>query len=160
MRAAAITSILAIRLRETLREDLGGTYGVNVGVTIDRWPAGRFTTSLAFGADPARIDSLADVALSVLRRFAESGPTADELVKIREALTRQRETAVRENDFWVDLLQSEALWGDDPVESFGSYADRVRSLDAAGVQALARIVLNEANLARFTLLPEKSGRTP
>ncbi len=64
-------------MRETLREDLGGTYNVGVGTSIDRWPAGRFTTSVSFGAAPARVDSLAQVALGVLRKFAADGPTSD-----------------------------------------------------------------------------------
>lgn len=160
MRAAAISSIVAIRMRETLREDLGGTYGVMLGVSVDRWPAGRFTASVAFGSDPARIDSLAGVALSVFRGFAQNGPTDAELAKVRESLIRERETALRTNDFWLDLLQGEALWGDDPAESVSSYTSRVRALDAAGIQALARVVFNETNMARFTLIPEKTGRTP
>jgi zinc protease len=160
LRASALASILGIRMRETLREDLGGTYGVGVGVTLHRWPSGRFSTSVAFGAAPERVDSLADVAVSVLRKFADQGPTADELAKVREAMIRDRETALRSNEFWVDLLQNEALWGDDPVQTFRSYESSVRAIDAAALQALARIVLNETNIARFTLVPEKSGRVP
>jgi zinc protease len=160
MRASAMTNILMIRMRETLREDLGGTYGVSVGVSVNRWPTGQFATSVAFGADPSRIDSLADVALNVLRRFAQDGPTPEELAKVREGMLRDRETALRSNEFWVELMQNQALWGDDAAESASSYTTRVRALDISGIKALARIVLDEANLARFTLLPEKSGRTP
>jgi zinc protease len=106
------------------------------------------------------VDSLREVALSVLRRFAQDGPTADEVARVRESMLRDRETALRENEFWMDLLQSEALWGDDPVEIFSAYAARVRALDARGIQTLARIVFDETNIARFTLMPENSRRTP
>jgi zinc protease len=160
IQAAAISEILNVRMRGTLREDLGGTYGVGVATALSRWPSGRFSTSISFGSAPERVDSLREVALSVLRKFAQEGPTADELAKVRESMLRSRETALRENEFWMELLQSEALWGDDPVETFGAYAARVRALDAPGLQAFARIVFNETNIARFTLMPEKNSRTP
>jgi zinc protease len=154
MRAAAITDILDMRLRDVLREDLGGTYGVAVGTSIDRWPEQRFTTSLHFGSAPERADSLANVALDVLRRFAANGPTADELDKVRENLRRNRETSLKQNGFWMTVLENYAIWNDDPAEAVRTFSQRVTSLDANGVRDLARIVLNEANLARFTLLPE------
>jgi zinc protease len=84
IQAAAISEILNVRMRATLREDLGGTYGVGVATTLSRWPEGRFTTSISFGSSPERVDSLREVALSVLRRFAQEGPTADEVARVRE----------------------------------------------------------------------------
>ncbi|HYV97858.1 MAG TPA: insulinase family protein [Gemmatimonadaceae bacterium] len=155
MRAAAISAILDIRMRETLREDLGGTYGVGVGVGLDRWPEERFTTSVTFGASPARIDSLSNVALDVLRKFANDGPTSDELSKVRENLLRERETALKENEFWITMLQNQVLWGDDASDSYLTFANRVKALDPGSIKALAKIVLNTANMAKFTLLPEK-----
>jgi zinc protease len=154
MRAAVITEILQIRLRDVLREDLGGTYGPGFGTGIDR-VSNRFQTVVNFGAAPDRVDSLATVALEVVRKFAAEGPTADELAKVRENLLRTRERGLTENGFWLGLLQASSLWKDDPAESVASYTARVAAIDAASVQALARVLLNEANLARFTLLPER-----
>ena len=154
MRSAVITEVLQMRLRDVLREDLGGTYGPGFGTSIDR-VSNRFQTVVNFGAAPDRVDSLATVALDVVRTFASDGPTADELAKVRENLLRTRERGLSENGFWLGLLQSSSLWNDDPVESVASYTARVAAIDAASVQALARVLLNEANLARFTLLPER-----
>jgi zinc protease len=154
MRSTAITEILQMRLRDVLREDLGGTYGSGFGTGIDR-TSNRFQTVINFGADPARVDSLADVALGVMRKFVEEGPTADELAKVRENLLRSRETALKENVFWVSLFQSAVIWNDDPAEAVGNYDARVAALDAAEVRALAGVLLSETNTARFTLLPER-----
>jgi zinc protease len=156
-RAEAISEILDIRLRNALREDLGGTYDVGAGVALERWPEGRFTASVSFGAAPGRIDSLANVAIAMLRRFAAEGPTKDELAKVRENMTRSREAAMTQNGFWASLFEAQAMWGDDPVENVTGFKARVAALDADSIRALARIVLNETNFARFTLLPEKAG---
>jgi zinc protease len=110
---------------------------------------------VSFGSSPDRIDSLAQVALGVLRTFAAEGPTAAELATVREALLRNHETALRENEYWAGLLQNEALWGDDAAESVSTYPARVRALDAESLRAVAKVVLDETNFARFTLLPAR-----
>lgn len=155
LRAGAISEILMMRLRESLRENLGGTYGVGAGTAIERWPGGRFSTSFSFGSSPERIDSLAQVALEEFRKFAATGPTPDEMAKVRENLMRSRETALKENEFWAGMLQIQAMWGDDVAETIGSYAARVAALDAVSLRDLAKVLFDETNYARFTLIPER-----
>jgi zinc protease len=157
LHTAFISEILQIRLRERLREDLGGTYGAGASVSLERWPAGRFTTSVQFGSAPDRVDSLAANALAVLSTLAAEGPTADEIAKVKENLLRSRETALKQNAFWQQMLQQGTLWSDDPVELVTGYNDRVNAVTAAAVQATATLVLDPKNLARFTLVPAPAG---
>ena len=56
MRAMAET--LEGNLQRTLREDLGGTYGVSVRADFDKRPEGQYRLTIAFGCDPARMDAL------------------------------------------------------------------------------------------------------
>ena len=155
LRAGAISEILMMRLRETLRENLGGTYGVGAGTSIERWPGGQFSTSFTFGSSPERIDSLTQVALEEFRKFAAAGPTAEELAKVKESFLRNRETSLKENEFWVGTLQIQALWGDEAADAVQGYAARVNALDAESLKALAKVLFDETNYARFTLLPEQ-----
>jgi zinc protease len=153
MAANAISEIVTIRLRDLLREDLGGTYGSGFSTAIER-SNGRFQTVVNFGSAPERADSLSNVALGVLRKFAAEGPTADELAKVKENFLRSRETELRQNGFWAGLLQDASLWNDDPEERHRTFNARVAAINAEQVRAVAQIVLSEANIARFRLLPE------
>src|SRR5690606_18720527 len=56
----SLASVLGIRLREVLREDLGGTYGVSVGGSLSNRPIESFAFSISFSTDPARIEELVD----------------------------------------------------------------------------------------------------
>ena len=78
--------------------------------------------------------------MSVLRKFAADGPTAAELAKVRENLKRARETAVKQNAFWQQVLEERVLWGDDPEDNMRTFDTRVATLDAESIRALARIV--------------------
>src|SRR5690606_16521856 len=47
----ALADALRIRLREELREDRGGVYGVGVSASVDRM-LGTYSISISFGSDP------------------------------------------------------------------------------------------------------------
>ena len=57
-RARAAASVLNIRLREILREELGGTYGVSVGFSNSPPIKGYGTMSIQFGSSPDNVDKL------------------------------------------------------------------------------------------------------
>ena len=63
-----------IRLREILREDLAGTYGVGIGQTASRFPKPRYAVTVAFGAAPENIDSLVAVVFANLEQLKADGP--------------------------------------------------------------------------------------
>jgi cysteinyl-tRNA synthetase len=58
LRVRALAGVLETRLRERLREDLGGTYSVSVNGGYDDVPEARYTFQIRFGSDPERADEL------------------------------------------------------------------------------------------------------
>src|SRR5207249_4252628 len=53
-----LNEVLRIRLREVLREDMGGVYGVGANGGISRRPRQEYTFSVSFGCAPENIDKL------------------------------------------------------------------------------------------------------
>ena len=111
-----LAEALRIRLREVLREDLGGTYGVNVSGQLSRLPRGRYALSIAFGCAPENVDTLIRSAEAELEVFKREGPAETVLEKIREARRREGEVALRENSFWTFALDQYLRDGKDPKE--------------------------------------------
>jgi zinc protease len=105
---------LEIRLRERLREEMSGTYGVNVGGGVIREPAQEYRFSIGFGAAPERLDELTRAVFAEIDSVKANGVTADELQKVREAQRREREVAVRENNWWLNALMGYDQNGWDP----------------------------------------------
>jgi zinc protease len=113
---ASMTRALSIRLREVLREDLGGVYGVGVSGSISRWPKERYATYLSFGCDPGRVDELIAAARAEIDAFRADGPAPDLLDKVRESQIRERETSLEQNGWWTGALQSQFINGLDPLD--------------------------------------------
>ena len=148
---SALGNVLEIRLREELREELGGTYSVGVSASASRVPRDEYRVSISFGSDPARADSLVRAVFAQIDTLQASGPRAADLAKVRETMIRSRETNLRQNGWWVGQLLSAVRDGDpaaaplDPV---------LAALTPDALRAAARSYLDRARFVRVTLLPE------
>jgi zinc protease len=149
----ALEDVLEIRLRQRLREKLGGTYGVNVIASPTQFPRPRYEVAITFGSAPDRVTELVRAARAELDSIKTYGPTAADLEKVRETELRERETGLTQNGFWLTILHSYLYnkWNLDDILAFKS---EIRGLTAAAVRDAARTYLNERNVVQVSLFPQ------
>ena len=152
-----LSEVLEIRLRERLREDLGGTYGVGVAASGVRDPEPRFRLAVDFGTAPERLDELSRVVFAQIDSIKTRGPTADELAKVREAQRRRRELDLRDNNWWLMQLLAYDHYGWDPREIGTPPAPAGSAVTAERVRAAARRYLDPRNFVQVSLVPEFTG---
>jgi zinc protease len=114
-RARAAASLLGIRLRDILREELGGTYGVSVSYDNSLPMPGYGAMVVQFGSDPGNIEKLSGEVLKEIERLKKEGPSADDVKRVQELERRDLETAMKQNSFWVGSLQTVHMLGWDPL---------------------------------------------
>lgn len=148
----AMGDVLQLKLREVLREDLGGTYSVGVGASASHYPEEEYSISLGFGCDPERVEELTEVIFEQIDSLKTVGTTDFYLDKVKEIAKRDREVAMKENRFWLNGLGWVDFHGLDPVRHL-RYNDMVDSLTVEAVQDAAQRYLDTSNYARFVLLP-------
>ena len=153
MAISALADVLDIRLRELLREDLGGTYGVGVSGRISDQPDQEYRVSISFGSAPERAEELSAVAFEEIERIRAEGPDAETVAKVRETQRRSKETSLRENRYWVGQLSSYERLGID-LREIPSY-EWIESWTAEQVQQAAIRYLRTDQYAKFVLLPEQ-----
>jgi hypothetical protein len=71
------TVVLDIVLRDILREELGQTYTVGVGLSQPLPQRGAGHIEVRFGAAPRNIDQMADRVLREVKRLQQEAPSAD-----------------------------------------------------------------------------------
>ncbi len=150
---SSAVEVLRLRLREVLREDLGGTYGVQVVQTTRREPDERFTLQIAFGTDPERLEELTQAVFTELGRLRDEGPTADEMSRVREIQRRERETALRQNAFWASSIEG-LIREDRPLGTIFALEDRIAAVTPEVIQAIMAEAFTEDRLVRVSLVPE------
>jgi zinc protease len=121
--------VLRIRLRESLREDMGGVYGVGASGNISRRPKQEFSFNVSFGCAPDNVDKLEKAVFDEIKAIAASGIGADYIAKVKELRRRNHETNLKENGYWMRELERAYTFGDDPklILDFDSMVDKVSS---------------------------------
>ena len=151
----AMTDVFEIKLREVLREDLGGTYGVWVYGGGSHYPQQTYRINLTFGCEPERVEELTSVVFEQIDSLKRFGPEVEYVRKVREAAKRNHEVNLKENGFWLETLSSADFHGLDPTQVL-RYGTMVDSLTANTVQRAAQRYLDKDNYVRVVLLPEEA----
>jgi len=154
----ALGVVLETRLRERLREALGGTYGVQVDAGASKIPQARYRVTIDFGCDPARTEELVKSLFRELETLRANGPTGTEINDARQALLRQHDSDLAQNDRLVAELTERYEQAED-IDEFFNLPDQYNRLTASAVQDAARRWLDTGNYVRVTLYPEKAANT-
>ncbi len=149
----AATSILNTVLRDALREDLGQTYTVGVGLSQSAPQRGDGYIGINFGAAPENIDAMAERVLTEVRKLQENGPTADMVARAKEGARRDYETALRQNSYWMGRLQRLHLIAGDAGEIV-TRNTRIDGLTPAVLQDTFRKYFPLERYTVVTLVPE------
>jgi zinc protease len=144
---------LQIRLREVLREDMGGVYGVSVGTASDIIPDTAYQVYIGFGCDPGRMEELVEAVLKEVRAFQDAGPSDSIVAKVKETQRRSHETNLRENRYWLSQLVAAQRYGADPRNVL-TYDELVTSLTRDDLREAARRYVRLDNYVQVTLVPE------
>lgn len=149
-----LTRILDIKLRETVRENEGGTYGLQVRDQVEKFPKSEYSLTIIFGCDPKRQDKLVKVIYGEMDKIVKNGPTEEDMNKIKETLIRERETDLKKNDWWVRKLEN-LYYFDEPKTSFADFNDNVKAVTNEEIKAAAIKYFNMKNYVKVYLKPEK-----
>jgi zinc protease len=152
-RLQAATTVVENRLREILREQLGGTYSVGVGYSNTSPVPGYGTTSVQFGSSPDNVEKLQAAVMAELGKLRTEGPTAADVQAVKEAEKNSIQEGLRENGYWQGSLQALHLLGRDP-RGILRRIERADSLTQENIHAAIRKYFPVERHTIVTLMPE------
>jgi zinc protease len=144
----AATMVLETALRDMLREDLGQTYTVSVGLSQSLPQRGDGHIEVSFGAAPENIQTMSDRVIQEVKRLQQDGPSADLTARAKESARRGYETALKQNAYWLRRLQSIHTLGGDP----GDILTRSARIDAVTPAVLRDTFQKYLPLDRYTVV--------
>jgi zinc protease len=151
----AATAVLETVLRDSLREDLGQTYTVSVGLDQSLPQRGDGYVAVNFGAAPENIEAMTERVLQAVKKLQAEGPSADLVSKAKEGAKRDYETALKQNAYWMRRLQTVHLLGGSPTDII-TRAQRIDAVTPAAVQDVFQKYFPLDRYTVVTLVPEKS----
>jgi len=153
-RKSSLAAVLDIKLREILREDLGGTYGVSVyhnDFILDRK---EYEFTISFGCSPDRVNEMINTLFQQIDSIKTIGPKDIYISKVQETQKRAHEVNMKENNYWLQELRYKHYYGEDwmPILTYPEY---VATLSPDLVKAIANKYLDTNNYVQVVLYPEK-----
>jgi zinc protease len=149
-----MVDILRIKLRELLREDKSGTYGVSIIPAPIKYPEQKYTLTISFGCAPDRVNDLVKATFAELDSMKNIKVTDDYINKVKETEKRGFEVSLKENKFWLNNLQLYYFFNND-LSLLMKYPERVEGLNSSLVQNAARKYFDDKNYIEVVLYPAK-----
>jgi zinc protease len=149
----AATTILDIALRDALREELGQTYTVGVGLSQPLPQRGAGHIRVQFGAAPENVESMTARVLDEIRRLQKEGPSADLTNRAKENARRTYEISLRENGYWLRRMSTIQLLGGE-LTDIVTRNERIDSITPAVLQDVFKRSFPLDRYTVVTLVPE------
>ena len=146
-----LTQALNSRYLVSIREEKGGTYGVQVYGSTGYIPRETYSMTMAFDTNEEMADELCEIILKELRKIAEEGPLTEDIEKTREFLVKNWKNSLEQNGSWMSYLQAKYGSG---LDYLADQEEAVRTTTNADVQALAKKILEDGNMVKVMMRPE------
>jgi zinc protease len=156
----ALSDLMDIKLTETLREQLGGTYSPDVSGGAGRIPRPEYTITVAYGSSPENVEKLSRSVFATIDSIQRTGPAAADVEKVKEQLIRSREVELKQNGYWLTNIAGRDQAGEDIAGLLAPYDALIAAITPAKLQAAARQYFDAKNYVRFVLLPEGAKAVP
>jgi zinc protease len=150
----AMSEILEKRLLETIREELGGTYGINASPGYERIPNPTYSITIEFGSAPDRTENLIKRVFQEIELLKTNGPTDKQVSDEKETLLREFEVNSKLNNYLLSQITVRYQQGDDPAGVW-RIPEFYNKIDKAMIQEAAKTYLNANRYVEVMLFPEK-----
>lgn len=150
----AAVMVLRIMMRESMREDKGGVYGVRVSGSVEKHPKSNYSLTVSFNADPPMTLDLVETAKAEIEKLKSEGPSEENMLKIKETLLRQMESDSKENSFWLRQMKSYDKY-ELSINRLLNYNDRVDNLTAKEIQETANKYFSSENYMEIIMHPNE-----
>ncbi len=153
IKLSMLAEVLNIKVIETLREDMSGVYGAGVNAGLSKIPYSGYSASIAMPCGPENVDKLIVAALAEVDKVKKSGPTKEDLEKVKETLKQQYLESMKDNNYWVRNLQGADENGT-PSEAILTYLEDVQAVNEDDLKKAANKYFDMKNYIQVVLYPE------
>lgn len=147
-----LTDVMSSRYREVIREQMGATYSIGAGGSIDYYPTEEFFVQIGCDTNERQADHVVATILAELAKIYINGPKAEDIEKTREFLLKHYKGSLELNNEWLSYLIENNTTGLDYVND---YEKTINSITVEDVKAMAGQILSSGNVAKVIMRPEK-----
>ena len=149
----AIANILSNKMIETLREEMGGVYGVGASASPSEYPKETFTFTISFPCKPENVEALTQAALAELEKIKNGEFSDEDVQKIVTARMQNFDEQIKQNSYWSSMMPV-YIKGGENMEQILSGNERAKQITKQAIVAKANEYLTKENMIKVVKLPE------
>jgi len=136
----AVKEYLSLRYTETLREEIGGTYGAGLWTDVKHYPETEYLLGIYFDCDPEKMDTMVQVVYDVVKELQEEGANETKVDNILKNKLKEHTERIKSNNYWLSIIMSDDFDQED-FKNF-DYVKFWQNLSTKDVQKAAKKFLN------------------
>jgi len=156
MKFYMMIDLLSIKMRESMREDKGGVYGVRVNGNISKYPKENYSINISFNSEPEKAEELIKTAMNDLEEVRKNGASEKDLTKVRETLSQSRTKALKENNWWMSKMvgtyQNERQ--DFKYYGLAPFQEVINGVNSEDMQSAVQRYFDDKNKIQIVMMPE------
>lgn len=154
MNLQAFIEVMNIKLTETLREKMSGTYTGGMNGQLNKHPYENYSVGVFIPCGPQNVDKLIAAAIQEIEKVKKNGPTAADLAKVKENWKKQYLENMKDNNYWLGQLKNSVENGLNPADIL-AYEKKVDAITIDQVKVAANRYIDFKNYVQMVLNPEK-----
>lgn len=151
IRMSVLSSVLDQLYTKTIREDEGGTYGVQTMAEISGEPKPEFAIMIIFDTDVAKAPKLIGLAKQGLKDIAQNGPNGEYVVKARENMIKSFPEKQINNGYWHNLIYQYYSHGRNNYKDYVETVEKVATPES--IQKFVQEILSQGNEYELVMNP-------
>lgn len=152
----AMIDVLAIKMRESMREDKGGVYGVRLSGNVSRIPEEGYSITVSFNCDPQNTEELIETAMNDVKNAKMKGAEQGDLTKVKETQRQSMIKNLEENRYWQSRLRFVYDYDLSPSSiKLETLEEAIKRLDSDDIKDAASQYFGSDNFIQMVMEPEK-----
>lgn len=151
LKGAILSDILDIVYTASIREEEGGTYGVQTSSSLTQHPETLAQLQIIFQTDPAKAKHLNGLVYKGLEEIAKDGVKKEHFDKVISSMLESHKSRLKENSYWMGQISNYYHQGHDYVTN---YESTLKAITPEDIRGLVVKFLASKDRFEIMLLPE------
>ncbi|MGO4771825.1 M16 family metallopeptidase [Flavobacterium sp. W22_SRS_FK3] len=151
--AFMLSQLLDKRYLEKIREDEGGSYGVQTQSSLSKNPSPLFSLRVSFDCNPEKDSKLLQIVYDELDIISKNDVSDKDLSDIKEDLIKSNQQNIKSNSYWINTIVDQLKTGDKFMSS-DAYEKLIKSISVKDIKKYAGEVLPNADKVEVIMQPK------
>ncbi|MEG1612323.1 MAG: insulinase family protein, partial [Alistipes sp.] len=151
LKMSFLSQALSSRYLISIREEKGGTYGVNAQGWSTFIPKQNYTLLIQFDTNEVQAEELSEIIDLEFQKIAKEGPLTEDIEKTREYLAKEWKNGLETNATWAENINKFYNTGLDYTSNYETILKNITNED---IQKFAQKILADGNMVHVVMRPE------